>query len=128
MSQELFSSRLQGEILRLEFNRKEPENGKISEKQLAELLLTYANYNSKRRGIVMKRVKKMFKTESAGISLEDYRMIFQVLVHIEDIDKALTFHHLAGSAIGPATLQHVAKVSVYCILYTMAITHAICWM
>ena len=50
--------------------------------------------------------------DGEGISLEDYMDIFQVLVHIEDIDKALTFHHLAGSSIGPHTLLHVAKVLI----------------
>ena len=103
--------RLQSEILRLEFCRKEPEDGKITERQLAELLLAYANYSPKRRTVVLKRVKKMFKEDAVGITLEDYRTIFEVLVHIEDIDKALTFHHLAGSSIGPTTLQLVSKAS-----------------
>ena len=55
-------SRLQSEILRLEFERKEPnENGFISEKQFAELLLTYADYSPRKRTIVLKRIKKLFK-------------------------------------------------------------------
>ena len=52
-----------------------------------------------------------FQDEGEGISLGDYYRIFQVLAHIEDIDKALTFHHMAGSPIGPSTLTHVAQVS-----------------
>jgi hypothetical protein len=54
-----------------------------------------------------------YQDEGEGISLEDYSQIFQVLAHIEDIDKALTFHHLAGSPIGPGTLHHVSKVNFY---------------
>lgn len=106
-----FQTELQNEILRLEFTRKGPNHqGSISEKQLAELLLAYAEYPPRKKGNVMKRVKKMFKEDSQGVSLEDYKNIFSVLVHIEDIDKALTFHHLAGSPVGPNTLHHVAQV------------------
>jgi len=106
-----FQTELQNEILRLEFNRKEPNSdGNISEKQLAELLLAYAEYHPKKKAVVMKRVKKMFKEDSPGVTLEDYKNIFSVLVHIEDIDKALTFHHLAGSPVEPDTLKHVAQV------------------
>ena len=47
---------------------------------------------------------------SEGIGLEDYIRIFQVLMHIEDVDKALAFYNLAGASIDPATLKHVAKV------------------
>ena len=47
---------------------------------------------------------------SQGIGLEDYIRIFQVLMHIEDVDKALAFYNLAGASIDPATLKHVAKV------------------
>ena len=53
----------------------------------------------------------LLQEDGEGISLADYYQIFQVLAHIEDIDKALTFHHLAGSPIGPLTLTHVAQVS-----------------
>ncbi|XP_023347582.1 calcium uptake protein 1 homolog, mitochondrial [Eurytemora carolleeae] len=106
-----FQDELQSEILRLEFERKEPnEDGFISEKQFAELLLTYADYSPRKRTIVLKRIKKLFKEDGIGISVDDYMKIFQVLVHIEDIDKALTYHHLAGSSIKPDTLLHVAKV------------------
>ena len=47
---------------------------------------------------------------SLGIGLEDYIRIFQLLMHIEDVDKALAFYNLAGASIDPSTLKHVAKV------------------
>ena len=55
---------------------------------------------------------------SQGIGLEDYIRIFQVLMHIEDVDKALAFYNLAGASIDPATLKHVAKVryALLCLL------------
>ena len=114
-----FQTQLQREILSLEFSRKDPdpESGKITEKQFAELILTYAEYTPKKRGVVLKRVKKRFKNlpdegvEYPGVSLEDYIDIFYLLMHIEDVEKALYFHHLAGASIDPATLKHVAKVT-----------------
>ena len=58
-----FQTKLQQEILRLEFERKNPnqETGLISEGQFAELLLTYADYNAKKKTVVIKRVKKAYK-------------------------------------------------------------------
>ena len=47
---------------------------------------------------------------SLGIGLEDYIRIFQLLMHIEDVDKALAFYNLAGASIDPDTLKYVAQV------------------
>lgn len=108
-----FQTQLQSEILALEFQRKSPnDEGLITEKQFAELLLTYADYSSKKRSNVLKRVKKAYKAEekSMGVSLKDYEGIFILLMHIEDVDKALYFYRLAGASIDPHTLRHVAKV------------------
>jgi hypothetical protein len=59
-------SRLQSEILRLEFSKKEPDAaGRISERQLAELLLAYADYSPKRRAATLKRVKRTFKVTAS---------------------------------------------------------------
>ena len=45
MLTDLCVSRLQREILSLEFARKDPDaEGRIGERQLADLLLTYADY------------------------------------------------------------------------------------
>ena len=50
-----FQTQLQREILRLEFERKNPdlETNLITEGQFAELLLTYADYNAKKRTSVI---------------------------------------------------------------------------
>ena len=95
-----FQSELQREILSLEFHRKDPDpqTGKISEKAFAELLLTYADYTSKKRAVVIKRVKKKYCSPEgeelepsavAGITLEDYFDIFSILIHIDDLDKVI---------------------------------------
>ena len=97
-----FQSELQREILSLEFHRKDPDQqtGKISEKDFAELLLTYADYTSKKRAVVLKRVKRKYSSQeedkellepsaaaATGITIEDYFDIFSILIHIDDLDK-----------------------------------------
>ena len=58
-----FQTDLQREILRLEFERKHPDEDTnlITEAQFAELLLAYADYNTKKRSGVIKRVRKAYK-------------------------------------------------------------------
>ena len=85
-----FQEQLQREILTLEFSRKPAiDTNRISEKDFADLLLTYADYTPKKRMAVFKRVKKKYppKLEHPGINLEDYIQIFSVLIHIDDVDK-----------------------------------------
>jgi len=112
-----FQQHLQTEILTLEFNRKpilqetgEEMENRIWEKDFADLLLTYADYSPKKRNTVLKRVKKRYHDKAEGIALNDYIQIFSLLIHIDDVDKALYFYNLAGASIDPKTLQHVAKV------------------
>ena len=74
-----FQTQLQREILRLEFERKHPdtETNLIKESQFAELLLAYADYNSKKRSSVLKSVKKAYKKkkkkdqEDTGINIRN---------------------------------------------------------
>ncbi|XP_069939661.1 calcium uptake protein 1 homolog, mitochondrial isoform X3 [Cherax quadricarinatus] len=106
-----FQQQLQQEILSLEFRRKGPnEDGLISEADFAELLLAYGGYPPNKKARMLKRVKKAFKGEtSQGISRDDYLKFFHFLNNINDVDTALTFYHIAGASIDPATLKHVAK-------------------
>ncbi|KAL7305825.1 hypothetical protein TKK_0002070 [Trichogramma kaykai] len=105
-----FQEQLQREILSLEFERKAPdENGYISEVAFTELLLAYAGFSEKKKSRIVKRVKKVFKDCSQGIQKEDYLKFYRFLSNINDVDTALTFYHIAGASIDPATLKHVAK-------------------
>lgn len=105
-----FQRQLQTEILTLEFMRKEPdEQGMIREWDFADLLLTYAGLNDKKKSRMIKRIKKKFKNQSEGISLEDYLQFFHFLSNITEVDTALTFYHIAGASIDEATLKHVAR-------------------
>ena len=72
---------MQSEILRLEFSKKEPDTaGRISERQLAELLLTYADYTPKRRTATLKRVRKAFKVRKTFMVRKTFkvRKVFKV--------------------------------------------------
>lgn len=105
-----FQQQLQTEILSLEFQRKDPDDcGKITEGEFCELLLAYAGLPVKRKIKMLKRVKKAFKDSHKGISRDDYLKFFHFLNNINDVDTALTFYHIAGASIDPATLKHVAR-------------------
>lgn len=108
-----FQQELQSEILRLEFNRYDPEDGRISERDFASMMLTYAGFPDKKKALMIRRVKKAYKDEDAkGISFEEYENFWKFLQNITDVDTALSFYHLAGVSIDQETLKHVAKTVV----------------
>ncbi|XP_076296965.1 mitochondrial calcium uptake 1 isoform X2 [Lasioglossum baleicum] len=105
-----FQQQLQKEILSLEFERRNPdEDGRITEQDFTELLLAYAGYPDKKKEKILKTIKKRFKQNPQGISKDEYLKFFHFLNNINDVDTALTFYHIAGASIDPATLKHVAK-------------------
>lgn len=106
-----FQQELQREILKLEFNRYEPTDGRITERDFCSLLLTYAGFPDKKRTLMKRRVKKAFKNDenAKGVSFEEYENFWKFLQNISDVDTALSFYHLAGVSIDPETLKHVAK-------------------
>ncbi|XP_023334803.1 calcium uptake protein 1 homolog, mitochondrial isoform X4 [Eurytemora carolleeae] len=106
-----FQRRLQEEILELEFRKKGgQENGTISERDFAELLIAYAGFTSKKKTKMLRRVRKIYSDDaSLGITLKDYLNFYQVLFSINDIDIALTYHTIAGAPIERATMKHVAR-------------------
>ncbi|XP_060076662.1 calcium uptake protein 1, mitochondrial-like, partial [Ylistrum balloti] len=58
-----FQQQVQNEVLRIEFDRYDPEDGKIQEKDFGRILLTYAGYPDKKKTRMLKRVIKKFKEE-----------------------------------------------------------------
>ncbi|ESN92596.1 hypothetical protein HELRODRAFT_69384 [Helobdella robusta] len=103
-----FQKQLMTEVLQLEFNRYEPTNGKISERDFADSIIIYAGHNFNKRSKMLKKVKRNF-AGGTGISFQDYYDFFQVLKYINDIDVALVFYNVAGASIDKQTLKHVAK-------------------
>ncbi|XP_052819263.1 calcium uptake protein 1, mitochondrial-like isoform X2 [Mya arenaria] len=109
-----FQQELQREVLKLEFHRYDPEDGRISEKDFASLLLTYAGFPDKKKTLMTRRVKKAYKDDEngKGISFEEYENFWKFLQNITDVDTALSFYHLAGVSIDQETLKHVANTVV----------------
>jgi len=107
-----FQRQLQREILWIEFKRYDREMAdvemSISERDFAELLLTYAGLNDKKKLKMIKRVRKTFKEDTQGITFDEFLGFMEVLKFINDIDTALMFYHVAGASIDKATLKHVA--------------------
>jgi len=106
-----FQRSLQEEILALEFRRKDHENeGRIPEKDFADLLIAYAGFQPKKKARMLRKVRKAYDEEtSPGVGLTDYLNFYQVLYSINDIDTALTFYHIAGAPIERNTMKHVAR-------------------
>lgn len=55
-----FQSKLQTEMLTLEFTGKNPEKGLITETQFSELLIAYGGFTESKRMRMLKRVKKAY--------------------------------------------------------------------
>ncbi|XP_052263436.1 calcium uptake protein 1, mitochondrial-like isoform X2 [Dreissena polymorpha] len=110
-----FQEELQREVLRLEFQRYDPEDGKITEKDFASLLLTYAGFPDKKKALMIRRVKKAYKEEenAKGITFQEYENFWKFLQNITDVDTALSFYHLAGVSIDQETLKHVSNTVVH---------------
>lgn len=105
-----FQVKLRESILKMEFDRYEPEDGKITERNLGQYLLVYADLPKVRRNKMLKRVKKKFDEDEQGVTLSEFMDLQKFLRSISDVDTALSFYHVAGAAIDPGTLKHVAKM------------------
>ncbi|ESN92592.1 hypothetical protein HELRODRAFT_69923 [Helobdella robusta] len=55
-----FQKQLMTEVLQLEFNRYEPTNGKINERDFADSIIIYAGHNFNKRSKMLKKVKRNF--------------------------------------------------------------------
>ncbi|XP_028399584.1 calcium uptake protein 1, mitochondrial-like [Dendronephthya gigantea] len=105
-----FQQKLQKEVLFLEFQFYEPVDGKITEVEFADMLLTYSSFTSKKKERTLKRIKKTFKENSQGVTFKDYVDFFSFLRNIGDVDTALSFHTACGSDLNPETFKRVAHL------------------
>lgn len=106
-----FKKKLQEEVMFLEFNSFCPKNNSISERQFADILLTYANFQNTKRNKIMKRIQRVYgeKEKRKGVRFQDYLDFFSFLLNIRDVEMALSFHTIAGQPVDPATFKQVAK-------------------
>lgn len=105
-----FQQKLQKEVLFLEFQFYDPVDGKITEVEFANMLLTYSSFTSKKKERTLKRIKKTFKENSQGVTFKDYVDFFSFLRNIGDVDTALSFHTACGSDLNPETFKRVAHL------------------
>ncbi|KAK0407806.1 hypothetical protein QR680_003604 [Steinernema hermaphroditum] len=111
-----FQAHLHRDILKIEFQRRDPESnandeGVISEVSFAELLLMHANLPEKRQKKMLRRVKRKYKElpDKKGISFQELSAFFCFLYFIESVDLALHFYKLAGISLSRELIQLVAK-------------------
>ncbi|XP_031574950.1 calcium uptake protein 1, mitochondrial-like [Actinia tenebrosa] len=104
-----FQKKLQSEVMYLEFLSYDPENGRITERQFADMLLTYSNFHEKKKQQILKRVKKAFKDNPEGVTFQNYLNFFHFLRNISEAEVALSFHNAANKAIDPETFKRVAR-------------------
>lgn len=104
-----FQRNLQQEVMYLEFNSYDPEDGCIKEWEFADMLLTYSSFHEKKKVKILRKVKKIFKENPQGITFKDYLAFFSFMRNISEADMALSFHNAAGKAIDPETFKQVAK-------------------
>ncbi|XP_076800995.1 calcium uptake protein 1, mitochondrial-like [Clavelina lepadiformis] len=106
-----FQQQLQEGILRLEFNKLDPNGtGFIKEVNFARTLLTYSGLPEKKQRAMLKHVRNCYSDEDCkGITFEETKAFFLFLKHINDIDIAFDFYHVVGTDIDKATMKQVAK-------------------
>uniref|UniRef100_A0A8C9U4Q7 Calcium uptake protein 1, mitochondrial n=1 Tax=Scleropages formosus TaxID=113540 RepID=A0A8C9U4Q7_SCLFO len=103
-----FQRKLQHDVLKLEFERNDPVDGRIMERQFGGMLLAYSGVQSRKLKQMQKGLKKMFK-DSQGITFEELENFFTFLKNVNDVDTALSFYHMAGASIDKATMKQVAR-------------------
>ncbi|KAK2530818.1 hypothetical protein Q9233_006037 [Columba guinea] len=77
-----------------EFERHDPVEGRITERQFGSMLLAYSGVQSKKL---------------TGLTFEEVESFFTFLKNINDVDTALSFYHMAGASLDKVTMQQVAR-------------------
>uniref|UniRef100_A0A8C5QAW5 Calcium uptake protein 1, mitochondrial n=1 Tax=Leptobrachium leishanense TaxID=445787 RepID=A0A8C5QAW5_9ANUR len=93
-----FQRKLQHDVLKLEFERQDPVDGRITERQFGSMLLAYSGVQSKKLTLMLKQLKKRFK-DGEGLTFEEVENFFTFLKNINDVDTALSFYHMAGASL-----------------------------
>ncbi|KAK3719415.1 hypothetical protein QZH41_015667, partial [Actinostola sp. cb2023] len=104
-----FQKTLQKEVMYLEFLSYEPVDGRITEGQFADMLLTYSSFHEKKKHVIHKRVKKSFKDNAQGVTFKQYLNFFHFLRNIGEADVALSFHNAANKSIDTDTFKRAAS-------------------
>ncbi|KAB0352042.1 hypothetical protein FD754_016899 [Muntiacus muntjak] len=95
------------------FERHDPVDGRITERQFGGMLLAYSGVQSKKLTAMQKQLKKHFK-EGKGLTFQEVENFFTFLKNINDVDTALSFYHMAGASLdkGNGELSNKEFVSI----------------
>uniref|UniRef100_A0AAF5DL13 EF-hand domain-containing protein n=1 Tax=Strongyloides stercoralis TaxID=6248 RepID=A0AAF5DL13_STRER len=111
-----FQAQLHRDILKIEFERRDPESykedkGVISEVSFSELLLIHACLTEKRKKRMMKRVKKAYKNkpDKVGVTWDEVVAFFHFLYYIDEVDLSLEYYKLAGASLNKKMIKKVAQ-------------------
>ncbi|XP_053805585.1 calcium uptake protein 1, mitochondrial isoform X3 [Vidua chalybeata] len=91
-----------------QFERHDPVDGRITERQFGSMLLAYSGVQSKKLTVMLKQLKKHFQ-DGEGLTFEEVENFFTFLKNINDVDTALSFYHMAGASLDKVTMQQVAR-------------------
>ncbi|XP_036192927.1 calcium uptake protein 1, mitochondrial isoform X3 [Myotis myotis] len=103
-----FQRKLQHDVLKLEFERHDPVDGRITERQFGGMLLAYSGVQSKKLTAMQKQLKKHFK-EGKGLTFQEVENFFTFLKNINDVDTALSFYHMAGASLDKGLNSNVTS-------------------
>ncbi|KAL4698319.1 hypothetical protein H8959_010976 [Pygathrix nigripes] len=95
------------------FERHDPVDGRITERQFGGMLLAYSGVQSKKLTAMQRQLKKHFK-EGKGLTFQEVENFFTFLKNINDVDTALSFYHMAGASLdkGNGELSNKEFVSI----------------
>ncbi|CAH6789717.1 Micu1 [Phodopus roborovskii] len=96
-----------------QFERHDPVDGRITERQFGGMLLAYSGVQSKKLAAMQRQLKKRFK-DGEGLTFQEVENFFTFLKNINDVDTALSFYHMAGASLdkGNGELSNKEFVSI----------------
>ena len=87
-----FVREIQDELIELEFREYDKENtGRISEEELCNCLLKYANIPPKLKRKMLRRVRKEYPTKQRGVSLPSFKNLYYTLAGGDDLERAISY-------------------------------------
>ena len=108
---QIFHDELTVAVLKEEFDRYDPEDNAITEKDFCELLLSYSDVSDQAKKVYMKRVRKAFnpKETHPGITFDQLKTFNIFLGSIFEVDVALSMYHAAGASVNKDDFKRVSK-------------------
>ena len=107
-----FHEKLKEEILRIQFDKEEPnKDDRISKLSFAKMLLEYMEYADTYKEL--ERVKKYLKNynkKSDGVTFQQINQLYKVLACADDIEMSLDMHTSAKIELSKETFKHIAWV------------------